>query len=143
MIILNSDFTTSSFDAILHPIQLPDIPGQKAQGKFKLRSNQLPHLLPFVQLITDKCGITPLVIVIALIYVKRFRATLPAGKVLVYLSRSLLLDTLLIANFQVIKRNQTLHIASLYQVFLLLASLLMMTQLPLHRLCEPRVMLGR
>jgi hypothetical protein len=39
----------------------------------------LPNLLPFVRLITEKCSITPLVIVIALIYVKRFRATLPAS----------------------------------------------------------------
>lgn len=79
MIILNSDFTTSSFDAILHPVQLPDLPGQQSSGKLKLRTNQLPYLLPFVQLITEKCNISPLVIVIALIYVKRFRATLPAG----------------------------------------------------------------
>ncbi|KAJ2960918.1 hypothetical protein NQZ79_g3791 [Umbelopsis isabellina] len=73
------DFTTSSFDAILHPTQITEASAQQHNGKPILRSNQLPHLLPFVQLITEKCSVTPLVIIIALIYVKRFRATLPPG----------------------------------------------------------------
>ncbi|CAO3696834.1 unnamed protein product [Umbelopsis ramanniana] len=72
------DFTTTSFDAILHPTEIVDpLPEPQPQGTTKLRTDHLPHLLPFVRLITEKCSITPLVIVIALIYVKRFRATLP------------------------------------------------------------------
>ncbi|KAH8556749.1 hypothetical protein BGW37DRAFT_473948 [Umbelopsis sp. PMI_123] len=74
------DFTTSSFDAILHPNQIADpLQEQQTHVKGKLRADHLPHLLPFVRLITEKCNISSLVIVIALIYVKRFRATLPTG----------------------------------------------------------------
>lgn len=45
----------------------------------KKRETHLPDLIPFIQLITDKCHIQPTLMVIALMYVQRFRKALPAG----------------------------------------------------------------
>ncbi|KAG2179328.1 hypothetical protein INT44_006173, partial [Umbelopsis vinacea] len=64
---------------IITPDFIDPLPEPQPQGVRKLRADHLPNLLPFVRLITEKCKITPLVIVIALIYVKRFRATLPTS----------------------------------------------------------------
>ncbi|ORX55016.1 cyclin-like protein [Hesseltinella vesiculosa] len=73
------DKTSSCFDAILYP-NLPksyDItsPCTNAQR----RPSHLPDLIPFIQLITEKCKVKPVHLIMALIYVQRFRSSLPSG----------------------------------------------------------------
>lgn len=78
--IIYLDFASSSFDAILFP-QMPEqeekeaVPGEP----IKRRASHLPDLIPFISLITEKCSIQPVNLVMALIYVQRFRKTLPAA----------------------------------------------------------------
>ncbi|KAI7862581.1 cyclin-like protein [Spinellus fusiger] len=73
------DFASSSFDAILYPSNFPtNLPVQESQS-IQRRSTHLPDLVPFIQLITDKCNISPVHLVMALMYVQRFRKSLPAG----------------------------------------------------------------
>ncbi|KAL9550874.1 hypothetical protein MBANPS3_004537 [Mucor bainieri] len=76
------DFASSSFDAILFPNApveaAPSTAGQN-DGEIKRRASHLPDLIPFIQLITDKCDVQPIHMVMALMYVQRFRKSLPAG----------------------------------------------------------------
>jgi hypothetical protein len=51
------------------------VPGEP----IKRRASHLPDLIPFISLITEKCSIQPVNLVMALIYVQRFRKTLPAA----------------------------------------------------------------
>ena len=44
------------------------------------RDSMLPDLLPFIEMITEKCNVEPVQLIMALIYVQRFRASLPPGK---------------------------------------------------------------
>ncbi|CAO3597862.1 unnamed protein product [Absidia cylindrospora] len=55
-------------------MQLNGIPSSIEQ-----RSTHLPDLLPFIQLITEKCHVQPVHLIMALMYVQRFRKSLPAG----------------------------------------------------------------
>lgn len=48
-------------------------------GDIKRRATHLPDLIPFIQLITDKCDVQPVHMVMALMYVQRFRKALPEG----------------------------------------------------------------
>lgn len=43
------------------------------------RSSHLPDLLPFIKLITEKCNVQPVHLIMALMYVQRFRKSLPSG----------------------------------------------------------------
>ncbi|CAO3641380.1 unnamed protein product [Mucor hiemalis] len=74
------DFASSSFDAILFP-NVPTVaqPASNNNGEVQRRSTHLPDLIPFISLITEKCDVQPIHLVMALIYVQRFRKTLPAG----------------------------------------------------------------
>lgn len=78
------DFASSSFDAILFPNSTIDVTTNDKNDP-KKRETHLPDLIPFIQLITDKCDIQPVLMVIALMYVQRFRKALPAGN-LIYTS---------------------------------------------------------
>lgn len=82
------DFASSSFDAILFPnTKLPLQPIQTTQTNEKgeqitviqRRASHLPDLIPFIQLITDKCDVQPIHLVMALVYVSRFRKSLPVS----------------------------------------------------------------
>ncbi|KAI8148817.1 cyclin-like protein [Fennellomyces sp. T-0311] len=73
------DFTSSSFDAIFYQREVPAMDNDDIHTPIRRRDSHLPDLLPFIQLITDKCKVQPLQLVMALIYVQRFKATLPAG----------------------------------------------------------------
>ncbi|KAI8377794.1 uncharacterized protein BYT42DRAFT_571719 [Radiomyces spectabilis] len=85
------DFASSSFDAILHPTapnltsltaaaSVPCPPSNSnVDGTVQRRDSHLPDLVPFIQLITEKCDIQPVHLVMALMYVQRFRKSLPAG----------------------------------------------------------------
>ncbi|RUS12695.1 hypothetical protein BC937DRAFT_87233 [Endogone sp. FLAS-F59071] len=70
------DFTSTSFDAILHPL-----PPSTNDG---LSTPTLPELLPFIKSITETCKISVLTILVALIYVKRLQSSLPAGYITEY-----------------------------------------------------------
>jgi hypothetical protein len=48
-------------------------------GEIVRRTSHLPDLIPFISLITDKCDVQPIHLVMALIYVQRFRKCLPVG----------------------------------------------------------------
>lgn len=77
------DFASSSFDAIFYE-RLPEDntkPGEKPPPSRK-RASHLPDLLPFIKLVTEKCKVQPVLLVMALIYVQRFRKALPAGKLI-------------------------------------------------------------
>ncbi|KAI9360620.1 hypothetical protein BD770DRAFT_384481 [Pilaira anomala] len=74
------DFASTSFDAILFPSVLPQKPIiQPSTGEIQRRPSHLPDLIPFISLITDKCDVQPIHLVMALMYVQRFRKSLPAG----------------------------------------------------------------
>lgn len=79
------DFASSSFDAIFYE-RLPEDnarPGEKPPPSRK-RASHLPDLLPFIKLVTEKCKVQPILLVMALIYVQRFRKALPAGMLLMF-----------------------------------------------------------
>lgn len=83
VLILNNvlDFASSSFDAILFPNAPVEVTvTTQNDGEIKRRSSHLPDLIPFIQLITDKCDVQPIHMVMALMYVQRFRNSLPSGK---------------------------------------------------------------
>ncbi|KAJ8655389.1 hypothetical protein O0I10_008881 [Lichtheimia ornata] len=72
------DFASSSFDAIFYE-RLPEDsarPGEKPPPSRK-RASHLPDLLPFIKLVTEKCKVQPVLLVMALLYVQRFRKALP------------------------------------------------------------------
>lgn len=48
-------------------------------GDIQKRPSHLPDLIPFISLITDKCDVQPIHLVMALVYVQRFRNSLPAA----------------------------------------------------------------
>ncbi|ORY93536.1 cyclin-like protein [Syncephalastrum racemosum] len=74
------DFASSSFDAILHhDASTPASTEPPPPHGLRRRSSHLPDLLPFISLVTEKCDIQPVHLVMALIYVQRFRATLPSN----------------------------------------------------------------
>ncbi|KAL0090838.1 cyclin [Phycomyces blakesleeanus] len=73
------DFASSSFDAILYPAAIPPTTPISDNQSVQRRSSHLPDLVPFIQLITEKCNILPVHLVMALMYVQRFRNGLPAG----------------------------------------------------------------
>ncbi|KAL1927753.1 hypothetical protein VTP01DRAFT_3574 [Rhizomucor pusillus] len=82
------DFASSSFDAILHQRhKVQTGPGQAEEEKdyekyppvIQRRASHLPDLLPFIEMITEKCNVQPVHLVMALIYVQRFRESLPEG----------------------------------------------------------------
>ncbi|CEP19770.1 hypothetical protein [Parasitella parasitica] len=75
------DFASSSFDAILFPNAVMEVStaAMQTDGEIKRRPSHLPDLIPFIQLITDKCDVRPIHMVMALLYVQRFRKSLPAG----------------------------------------------------------------
>ncbi|KAI7900950.1 cyclin-like protein [Cokeromyces recurvatus] len=73
------DFASSSFDAILFPNSSQINTDNVNDGIIKKRNTHLPDLIPFIQLITDKCDVQPVHLVLALMYVQRFRKALPAG----------------------------------------------------------------
>ncbi|KAI8973391.1 hypothetical protein BDF20DRAFT_882128 [Mycotypha africana] len=86
------DFASSSFDAILFPptnaanndvietaTDTTTTTSTDDSASTKKRNTHLPDLIPFIQLITDKCDLQPIHLVIALMYVQRFRRALPAG----------------------------------------------------------------
>jgi hypothetical protein len=52
-------------------------PSSKPSTEITRRSSHLPDLIPFISLITDKCDVQPIHLVMALIYVSRFRKSLP------------------------------------------------------------------
>jgi len=62
------------------PVEVATTPATQNDGEIKRRSSHLPDLIPFIQLITDKCDVQPIHMVMALMYVQRFRKSLPAGK---------------------------------------------------------------
>lgn len=72
------DFASTSFDAILFPSVIPQKPIQ-TNGEIQRRPSHLPDLIPFISLITDKCDVQPVHLVMALMYVQRFRKSLPSG----------------------------------------------------------------
>lgn len=85
----STDFASSSFDAILHQRhKVQTGPGQAEEEKdyekyppvIQRRASHLPDLLPFIEMITEKCNVQPVHLVMALIYVQRFRESLPEGK---------------------------------------------------------------
>ncbi|KAI9486318.1 MAG: cyclin-like protein [Benjaminiella poitrasii] len=71
------DFASSSFDAILFPTPISH--DSVNDDIVRKRNTHLPDLIPFIQLITDKCDVQPVHLVLALMYVQRFRKALPAG----------------------------------------------------------------
>ncbi|KAI9499548.1 EXS family-domain-containing protein [Zychaea mexicana] len=81
------DFASSSFDAIFyqrerHPSTAADDTSDSYHDEppqIRRRASHLPDLLPFIELITAKCNVEPVQLVMALIYVQRFRASLPPG----------------------------------------------------------------
>ncbi|KAI9275612.1 Cyclin, N-terminal domain-containing protein [Phascolomyces articulosus] len=94
------DFTSSSFDAIFYQHEHHFQPSIKTKTTMKhpdnnnnssnnnttpssdnirLRTSHLPDLLPFIEMITEKCRVEPVQLIMALIYVQRFRASLPSG----------------------------------------------------------------
>lgn len=88
------DFASSSFDAILHqrrkvqtePEQDEDY--EKSPPVIQRRASHLPDLLPFIEMITEKCNVQPVHLVMALIYVQRFRESLPEGNVIYMITLS-------------------------------------------------------
>lgn len=86
---LLSDFASSSFDAIFYSNTIDSTPETTTKtttttttttGEIQKRSTHLPDLIPFISLITEKCDVQPVHLVMALMYVQRFRRCLPAGK---------------------------------------------------------------
>ncbi|OBZ91715.1 PHO85 cyclin-1 [Choanephora cucurbitarum] len=74
------DFASSSFDAILFPNAFPNTHTESDnKEEVRKRTTHLPDLIPFIQLITDKCDVQPVHLVMALMYAERFRKSLPAG----------------------------------------------------------------
>ncbi|KAI8096157.1 cyclin-like protein [Halteromyces radiatus] len=78
------DFTSSCFDAILYPNLPKHLPVQTVlqhgiPSTVQQRITHLPDLLPFIQLITEKCNVQPVHLIMALMYVQRFRNSLPSG----------------------------------------------------------------
>ncbi|KAI8340168.1 hypothetical protein BC941DRAFT_419605 [Chlamydoabsidia padenii] len=78
------DLTSSCFDSILYPNLPKHLPSSQPScngipATIQQRSSHLPDLLPFIKLITDKCHIQPVYLVMALMYVQRFRKSLPPG----------------------------------------------------------------
>ncbi|KAI8065339.1 uncharacterized protein B0P05DRAFT_553893 [Gilbertella persicaria] len=74
------DFASSSFDAILFPnVNAKIETNTNDNNEVKKRNTHLPDLIPFIQLITDKCDVQPIHLVMALMYAERFRKSLPAG----------------------------------------------------------------
>ncbi|KAI7873902.1 cyclin-like protein [Lichtheimia hyalospora FSU 10163] len=84
------DFASTSFDAIFYQRPLPSTTRRDSQHSDSddddeptpsphRRLSHLPDFLPFIQMITEKCNVQPVQLVMALIYVQRFRATLPAS----------------------------------------------------------------
>ena len=82
---LSSDFASSSFDAIFYSNTTDSTPETTTKtittttGEIQKRSSHLPDLIPFISLITEKCDVQPVHLVMALMYVQRFRRCLPAG----------------------------------------------------------------
>ncbi|KAI7887596.1 cyclin-like protein [Mucor mucedo] len=75
------DFASSSFDAILFSTTMmpaKQMTATNRQGEIQKRPSHLPDLIPFISLITDKCDVQPIHLVMALVYVQRFRKSLPA-----------------------------------------------------------------
>ncbi|CAO3702347.1 unnamed protein product [Rhizopus stolonifer] len=75
------DFASSSFDAIFfsNPAEIHTETTSTSQGEIHQRSSHLPDLIPFISLITEKCDVQPVHLVMALMYVQRFRKTLPVS----------------------------------------------------------------
>ncbi|SAM04841.1 hypothetical protein [Absidia glauca] len=83
------DLTSSCFDSILYPNLPRHQPSSQATfqqqswngipSTIQQRATHLPDLLPFIQLITDKCQVQPVHLIMALMYVQRFRQSLPSG----------------------------------------------------------------
>ncbi|KAG0754282.1 hypothetical protein G6F57_013555 [Rhizopus arrhizus] len=77
------DFASSSFDAIFYSnsIETPTVGSvtTTSSGEIQKRSSHLPDLIPFISLITEKCDVQPVHLVMALMYVQRFRKSLPPG----------------------------------------------------------------
>ncbi|CEI97711.1 hypothetical protein RMCBS344292_11838 [Rhizopus microsporus] len=83
------DFASSSFDAIFYSNTIDSTPETTTKttttttttttGEIQKRSTHLPDLIPFISLITEKCDVQPVHLVMALMYVQRFRRCLPAG----------------------------------------------------------------
>ncbi|KAI8356161.1 hypothetical protein BD560DRAFT_406717 [Blakeslea trispora] len=73
------DFASSSFDAILFPNTSLNTPIESETKEVRKRTTHLPDLIPFIQLITDKCDVQPVHLVMALMYAERFQKSLPAG----------------------------------------------------------------
>ncbi|KAI8063309.1 hypothetical protein BC940DRAFT_307618 [Gongronella butleri] len=88
------DMTSSCFDAILYPsmpqktystVNQPlstnkcDSTNSSCVDRIRPRQSHLPDLIPFIQLITEKCNVKPVHLIMALIYVQRLRKSLPQG----------------------------------------------------------------
>ncbi|KAI7856960.1 Cyclin, N-terminal domain-containing protein [Circinella umbellata] len=89
------DFASSSFDAIFYQHEHHFQPSiiipttntkdnnknnnNSSSLKVRRRDSMLPDLLPFIEMITEKCNVEPVQLIMALIYVQRFRASLPSG----------------------------------------------------------------
>ncbi|KAI8977906.1 hypothetical protein BDB01DRAFT_844279 [Pilobolus umbonatus] len=71
------DFTSSSFDSILFPDSVGTPTKTILVNGIQKRASHLPDLIPFISLITEKCDIQAIHLIIALIYVQRFRKSLP------------------------------------------------------------------
>ncbi|KAI9312961.1 cyclin-like protein [Dichotomocladium elegans] len=79
------NFASASFNAIFyeHPcisdLDNSQFVNDEIRTSPKRRPSHLPDLLPFIQLVIEKCNVHPVQLVVALIYVQRFRATFPEG----------------------------------------------------------------
>ncbi|CAO3628240.1 unnamed protein product [Cunninghamella echinulata] len=85
------DYTSSCFDAILYPnlqqfsnnLPLPLINDTTTDNNNSSTTNttcmiqrqfsHLPDLIPFIKLITEKCNVQPVHLIMALMYVQRFK----------------------------------------------------------------------
>ncbi|KAI9248084.1 hypothetical protein BY458DRAFT_536653 [Sporodiniella umbellata] len=95
------DFASHSFDAIFFSnrsdVSLKTT--NTSQGEIYQRSSHLPDLIPFISLITEKCDIQPVHLVMALMYVQRFKNALPESfKAEPEAAHRIFIASLLIAN---------------------------------------------